>query len=440
MSGAIRPYESNPRYWQFRGRPVFPLGGTKEDNLFQIPTIDSHLRDLAAAGGNYVRCTMSSRDPGDVWPHEKDEETGLFDLDTPGSEYWHRMERFLELTHEYGIIVQIELWDRFDFSRDPWQSSSWNPVNNVNYTEEETGLATAYPEHPGRNQQPFFYSVPALNDMAPVLRFQMLFLEELIQRTGSYDHVLYCVDNETSGAPEWSEYWAKQIIARLPHAMVTEMWDPWDLSDPVHDRTFGNPQLYRFADVSQNNHNDGDLHWSHLQSRWHAVAKEPRPLNMVKIYGADGNKFGHSNDEAIGRFWRGLLGGAAALRFHRPPSGLGLSTISRTQIAAARCLFDVVPPWELRPDSDFSCFGNRKPDHSYCAVSESAIVIYLPRGGTVSVRLDRSVRVYWLDLERAAWVDDPEDPKSKESPPCVPDGGFVTVIAPSEDHWVAVLK
>ncbi|RPJ83032.1 MAG: hypothetical protein EHM18_14965 [Acidobacteria bacterium] len=33
----IRPYEANPRYWQYEGRPVLLLGGSKDDNLFQIP-------------------------------------------------------------------------------------------------------------------------------------------------------------------------------------------------------------------------------------------------------------------------------------------------------------------------------------------------------------------------------------------------------------------
>ena len=77
-----------------------------------------HLNLLAAVGGNYVRCTMSSRDEGDVWPFERDDRTGLYDLEKPGVEYWARFRRFLDLTAERDIILQIELWDRFDFARD----------------------------------------------------------------------------------------------------------------------------------------------------------------------------------------------------------------------------------------------------------------------------------------------------------------------------------
>ncbi len=59
---AIAVSAIHPPYWQFRGEPVLLLGGSVEDNLFQIPNLEEHLDLLAAAGGNYVRNTMSSRD------------------------------------------------------------------------------------------------------------------------------------------------------------------------------------------------------------------------------------------------------------------------------------------------------------------------------------------------------------------------------------------
>ena len=62
----IQPYQANPSYWQYRGKPVLLLGGSVEDNLFQIPDIEQHLDLLASVGGNYVRCTMSGRDDRNV--------------------------------------------------------------------------------------------------------------------------------------------------------------------------------------------------------------------------------------------------------------------------------------------------------------------------------------------------------------------------------------
>ena len=57
----IRPYAANPYYWQYEGKPVLLLGGSKDDNLFQLPDLEAHLDAIQAAGGNYIRNTMSDR-------------------------------------------------------------------------------------------------------------------------------------------------------------------------------------------------------------------------------------------------------------------------------------------------------------------------------------------------------------------------------------------
>jgi hypothetical protein len=57
----IQPWPENPHYWQYKGQPILLVGGSVEDNLYQIPNIEEHLNLLQSVGGNYVRCTMSSR-------------------------------------------------------------------------------------------------------------------------------------------------------------------------------------------------------------------------------------------------------------------------------------------------------------------------------------------------------------------------------------------
>ena len=42
---------------------------------------------------------------------------GTFDLDQWNEEYWLRFQHMLEWTAERDIIVQIEVWDRFDYSQ-----------------------------------------------------------------------------------------------------------------------------------------------------------------------------------------------------------------------------------------------------------------------------------------------------------------------------------
>ena len=39
----IQVYKGNPRYWQYKSEPILLLGGSVEDNLFQIPDIKEHL-------------------------------------------------------------------------------------------------------------------------------------------------------------------------------------------------------------------------------------------------------------------------------------------------------------------------------------------------------------------------------------------------------------
>lgn len=154
---AIQPSAENPWYWQYNGKTVLLLGGTKDDNLFQIPDLKNHLDELASAGGNFIRNTMSDRRDGgfEVYPFRQ-LPNGKYDLNEWNDEYWRRFENMLQWTHERAIVVQIEVWDRFDYSRNHWEVHPYNPKNNVNYTYEESGFQAQYPDHPGRNVQPFF--------------------------------------------------------------------------------------------------------------------------------------------------------------------------------------------------------------------------------------------------------------------------------------------
>lgn len=115
----IKPWPENPRYWQYKGKPVLLLGATDNDNLFQNGNLESHLDSLKRFGGNYIRNTMSDRDPGDKRAFAMNTE-GKYDLEKWNDEYWSQLEYLLKLTNERDIIVQIEIWDRFDHSRDPW--------------------------------------------------------------------------------------------------------------------------------------------------------------------------------------------------------------------------------------------------------------------------------------------------------------------------------
>ena len=238
------------------------LGASGNDNLFQSPNLETHLDSLIAAGGNYVRNTMSDRDAGDVRAYERMSD-GRYDLNRWNPEYWERFERLLRYTRKRDVIVQIEIWDRFDHSQRFWDSDPYNPKNNVNYTSAKSGLAESYPFHPGLNRQPFFFSVPALDDNAVLLAYQQAFVRKLLDISLKYPHVLYCIDNETSGREEWSAYWAAFIREAAGDRTVclTEMWDDWNMRSAMHKQTLDYPARYDFVDISQNAHAQGDANW-----------------------------------------------------------------------------------------------------------------------------------------------------------------------------------
>ena len=88
---AIKPYEINPRYWQYKGQPVMLLGGSNTDYIFLLDDLKEHLDKIAQVGGNYVRCTMSQREGLGMKPHLR-RTNGKFDLKQWNADYWNPEE------------------------------------------------------------------------------------------------------------------------------------------------------------------------------------------------------------------------------------------------------------------------------------------------------------------------------------------------------------
>ena len=439
-SDRLQPYTKNPFYWQLHAKPVLLLGGSREDNLFQIPDIEAHLDLLASVGGNYVRCTMSSRDEGDVWPFERDETTGLYDLDRPGSEYWERFVRFLALTEARGIVLQIELWDRFDFARDPWQENPYNPKNNQTYTAEDSGLVPEIHTHPGQRESAFFRSVPALENNTLLLRYQHAQVDQMLSYSLRYGNVLYCMDNETNESPEWGAYWATYLKSRAREAgvkiEVTEMWDDHDLLGSEHANTLDHPETYDFVDISQNNHQVGYEHWTKPQEIRSRIAGSGhiRPMNSVKIYGANSGSYGTTRD-AQERFWRNVFGGLASVRFHRPTSGLGLNEIAQAHIRSMRLLTADFDIFVATPHTDL--LTNRSRNEAYCSAEPGkAYAVFFPDGG--DVRLDvsaangRPLKARWLAIRESRWNGNPVSVEADAN-------GSLRLVTPTEEGYWAVL-
>lgn len=71
----------------------------------------------------------------------------------------------------------------------------------MNYDYAGSGFAKHYPDHPGANKQPFFCTTPKQRHNKVVLPFQRKFVNKMLAHSLKFDHVLYCMDNETQAEP-----------------------------------------------------------------------------------------------------------------------------------------------------------------------------------------------------------------------------------------------
>ncbi|MDF1574072.1 MAG: hypothetical protein P1P86_02630 [Bacteroidales bacterium] len=400
-----------PQYWEYHGEPVLLLGGSDEDNLFQLPGLEEQLDLLLSAGGNYVRNTMSSRDSGNVWAFYFDAEKGKYDLNRWNPEYWRRFGELLKLSSERGIVVQVELWATFDFYRENWDKNPFNPKNNTNYTAERTKLPLEVSTHPTFCDNPFFWSVPACQNNMPLLNYQQRFIDKILSLSLEYDHVLYCIDNETSVTSEWGRFWSDYIRKKAAEQgrsiHVTEMWDPWDLDHISHRETFDHPETYSFVEISQNNHQRGQNQWDNglRQIRKLKNAGNLRPVNNVKTYGNDLGTHGGGTQNGIQSFIRSTLFGSAAVRFHRPTSGLGLGDTARAVIHSMRMATSRIDFFHAEPHNELLL--QREENEAYCrAVPGKEYLVYFPESGIVELDPGKSEsgwEVQQLEILSGKW-------------------------------------
>ena len=460
----IAIFEQNPFYWSYKGEPILLLGGTKEDNLFQIDDVETHLNELKSVGGNYIRCTLSSRDEGNLKPYLQNSE-GLYDLNQPNPVYWDKLRRLFEVSRDLEIIVQVEIWATYDFYWGDlrWADNPFNPNRNVNYDSSNSNLpdSIAYPAQSRVN--PFFESVPDLASNDLLLPYQQSFVDKLLELSLQYDNILYCVDNETNAHYAWGRYWADYIRKRADEQgksiFITEMWDNWDPTNGAvksaklqHPDLGGwyaeytNPDLhhnsnysysikdtisYDFVDISNHNAQDGQTHFN--TGYWVRQTVERsghiRPINNVKIYGADISQiWSGSVKEGKQRFWRNIFAGHASARFHRPEAGIGLNRLAQANIKSMRSVTDEVDLFSMVPSNQL--FKKRGPNEAYCLSNKKdEYLIYFPAGGVVELIIpEGTYSVRGLLIDKTYWMES----KNIQYPG--------VIVAPHDEAWAYVLK
>jgi hypothetical protein len=439
----IKPYAQNLKYWQYKNEPVLLLGATDDDNLFQMNGLEAHLDELVAAGGNYIRNTMSFRDSGNVCPFLMLED-GKYDLEQWSNDFWGRFESLLKLTNERDIIVQIEVWDRFDYSQQFWDTNPFNPLNNINYTVSDSILDESYPKHPSGDFQPFFHSIAGMpkykTELARIRAYQEKMVDKMLNYFLNYGNVLYCMNNETTTPVEWGNYWIDYIRAKANEKEVevylTDMYDDFykvNACERCKD-LIAKPEYYTFMDISQiNSRNFGQDHWDTLQV---ILAKRDqyalRPVNNTKIYGGGNYGFGSgSNEDGVERFCRNVVGGCASARHHRPPHGNGLNQKATASLKATRKAEEFIKFWEVSPRMEL--LSEREANEAYLTAKEGEkYLIYFPAGGTIKLDLKSAsgeFHLKWISISSGEWGNEAAITGGKE----------VEIATPTDEGWYAVI-
>jgi len=438
----IQPYKENPRYWQYKGKPVLLLGGSKTDHIFLLDDLKEHLDEMKEVGGNYVRNTMSQREEKELKAHKLLPD-GKFDLDQWNEDYWNRFQNMLQWTCEREIFVQIEVWDRFDYSTERWDHSPWNPAKNINYTYEETGFAEKYPLHSSRDVQPFFHSIKGMEKYQKqydlIRKHQERFVSKMLSYSLKYGHILYCMNNETSTPAKWGQYWMKFIrdkgLQEGNQVYTTDMFDDaFRAEEAVHTPViFDDPQTYPFVDISQvNSRNFGETHWEKMQWLVEKASKYPRPINHTKIYGSGYTSFGSGGPEdGVERFWRNIIGGCASSRFHRDGSGNGLNSFAKATLKAARKLESMIKMWDVTPQMQL--LSDRSENEAYVAAKPGEqYAIYFPDGGSVGLDLSEHDAVFtlkWISVGTGEWGTETT----------IHGGNIAAIAAPDKGGWAAAI-
>jgi len=449
----IQPWSENPSYWQYQGQPVMLLGGSKTDHIFLLDDLKEHLDEIHAVGANYVRNTMSQREGIELKPH-KLLPYGKFDMDQWNDDYWQRFQNMLKWTHEREIIVQIEVWDRFDYAEGNWEISPWNPKNNVNFDYQAAGFAKAYSNnHLYRDEHPFFHTIKGTRQYTSryevIRKHQEAFVDKMLSYSLPYGHVLYCMNNETSSEAGWGQFWIRYIQKRAAEEGVTvwatDMFDDAYLGPQAKNApiVFDDPEHYMFADISQvNSRNFDQTHWDRLQWLLPQINKHPRPSNHTKIYGSGYHSFGTGGPEdGIERFWRNILGGSAAARFHRPNSGNGLNDLAKGSIMAARLLESQIKFWDTTPHLEL--LSDREPNEAYLAAKPGeCYALYFTNGGSVGLNLSGvlgTFRITWISVSMGIPIETSQSGGYRLMDKTIEGNRVVTLSAPYKGGWVAAL-
>jgi hypothetical protein len=130
-------------------------------------------------------------------------------------------------------------------------------------------------------------------------------------------------------------------------------------------------------------------------------------------------------------FIRSVFFGSAAVRFHRPDSGLGLGKQAQAVIKSMRELANRMDFFEGTPDN--SLLLRREPNEAYCrAIPGKQYAVYFTNGGGVTMDLSSCEgvgRIQWLNIITTSWGKAAEIKSLRN----------INIDTPDKGQWVALI-
>jgi len=208
MSKPIAIHPKNPKIFEFRGEPLILLCATehygavmnrpfdfekyladaaeKKHTLTRLFTL---FRELQTHNNPYSTCKPESPDYvapfRRVGPGRALDGQPKYDLDQWDPEFFDRLDRFLSVAGEYGIIVEVTFLSN-TYKDTVWALNPLNPANNVNM---DPNMPMRLPEYMSCRHEAIF-------------RRQVAHVEKIVQETNAYDNIIYEICNEPRGFRE----------------------------------------------------------------------------------------------------------------------------------------------------------------------------------------------------------------------------------------------
>ena len=263
----IRIHPSNPKLFEFRGRPLVLLCATEHyGSVLNRPfAFEKYVVDAAEKKQTLTRLFMLFREqqsPMNPYSTCKPESTDYiapyprtgpgtacdgqlkYDLDQWNPEFFERLHRFLALTSEAGVIVEVVLLSN-TYGWGIWILNPLYHPNNFSDLEQVN-----WPDYTSMRHPKMFAR-------------QCAHVRKIVEEVNRYDNIIFEICNEPGGNAEpasattkevnaWQEAIAKVIReteAKLPNQHLIAGQEAFAYSLPDESRRSG-PDVFQFADAT----------------------------------------------------------------------------------------------------------------------------------------------------------------------------------------------